>query len=223
MERPRERFLTTEIDMISNEDLLAILLKSGPKGESAKTIAMELLKLYESLHSSEELTIAKLTEIKGIGEVKAITILAALEFGKRMYEKRPRLQNQVFSSSQIVYEYYRSTLVHKKQEIELDYKKRIIKEKLLFIGTINHSTIHPREIFKEACLVSASTIICVHNHPSGNPIPSTLDFQVTEQLVKIGIFMGIPLIDHIIIGESTYYSFFENNDMKAFHDCKNIL
>lgn len=208
--------MTQDIETISNEDLLAILLSSGTRGESAKTLATEVLKLYHAMDSVEDVTITKLLTIHGIGKVKAMTILAALEFGKRMQNKRPEIMNQIFRSSDIVYEYYHDKLSKKKQEyfycLYLDTHKRIIKEKLLFIGTVNHSTIHPREIFKEAYLVSASTIICVHNHPGDSVTPSKLDIEVTNQLVTIGNLLGIPVIDHIIIGSCNYYSFFEHRD-----------
>ena len=105
----------------------------------------------------------------------------------------------------------------KKQEhfycIYLDHHKRIIKDKLLFIGTLNQTLVHPREVFKEACLLSASSIICVHNHPSGQVLPSREDYELTKRLVTIGHIMGIPINDHVIIGKSQYYSFFEHNDI----------
>ena len=91
--------------------------------------------------------------------------------------------------------------------------KKVKKEKLLFIGTTNYSLVHPREVFKEAYLVSASGIICIHNHPSGNTLPSKEDFDITDKLVKIGNIMGIKIIDHVIISKNNYYSFFENNDL----------
>lgn len=116
----------------------------------------------------------------------------------------------------MVYDYYSHKLGNKKQEyfycLYLDNRKKIIKEKLLFIGTINYSTVHPREIFKEAYLASASAIICVHNHPSGNTEPSKIDIQFTNQLIEAGNLLGIPLIDHVIVGFDRYYSFFEKDD-----------
>lgn len=216
-DRPRERFLKQELNSISNEDLVSILLQSGPRGENVKLVAMKVLSLIESLDDIEQLTIERLKEIKGIGTVKAMTLLAALEFGRRMGTKKPELYQEKFKTAAMIYDYYKDTLATKKQEyfygIYLDNQKRILKEKLLFIGTINYSTIHPREIFKEACLISASSIICIHNHPSGNVLPSEMDIIVTEQLVETGKILGIPVIDHIIISRKKYYSFFENHDI----------
>lgn len=216
-DRPRERFLKQELHLISNEDLVSILLQSGPKGENVKLVAMKVLSLIESLDDIEQLTIERLKKIKGIGPVKAMTLLAALEFGRRMNSKKTELYQEKFRTAAMIYDYYKDTLASKKQEyfygIYLDNQKRILKEKLLFIGTINYSTIHPREIFKEACLISASSIICIHNHPSGNVLPSKMDIMVTEQLVETGKIIGIPVIDHIIISNKKYYSFFENHDI----------
>ena len=116
-----------------------------------------------------------------------------------------------------MYKYYKEKLCDKKQEyfycVYLDNSKRIIQDKLLFIGTINYSLVHPREVFKEAYLLGASAIICVHNHPSGNPLPSKQDYDVTTNLVKVGDLLGIKILDHIIICKNNYYSFLENNDI----------
>lgn len=216
-ERPRERFLINDINNITNEDLLAILLQTGTKGESAKSLALEVLTLLESLDDLEQLSIDKLTKIKGIGKVKAITILASLELGRRYTKEKKVLYGQKFKHALMIFNYYQNILSDKKQEyfycIYLDNQKRMIKEKLLFIGTVNYSTVHPREIFKEACLISASAIICVHNHPSGNLVPSQMDLSMTSKLVETGKMIGIPIIDHIIIGTDGYYSFFENHDI----------
>ncbi len=115
-----------------------------------------------------------------------------------------------------IYEYMKNELIDKSQEyfyaLYLDSKKNLIDKKLLFIGTLNKSIVHPREIFKYAYLLSASSIICVHNHPSGDTIPSIDDINLTKNLVKIGKIQGINVVDHIIIGDN-YYSFFENGDI----------
>lgn len=216
-ERPRERFLYHDISEISNEELLAIILRCGTRGENVKSIASQMLSMVKSFADLESLTIEQLKQIKGVGEVKAVTFLAALELGKRMNKQTTDLQNQVFTNASLVYQYYQNTLVHKKQEyfycIYLDNRKRMIKEKLLFIGTITHSTIHPREIFKEACMISATAFICIHNHPSGNPKPSSSDITFTKTILELSNKMGIPLLDHIIVATEGYYSFFENGSL----------
>ena len=121
---------------------------------------------------------------------------------------------QKFEDAYQIASYYQGRLSGLKQEyflcIYLDVTKKLIHEKVLFIGTLNRSLVHPREIFKEAYQVSASSIVCIHNHPSGEVLPSKQDIVFTQQLVKVGHLLGIEVIDHIIIGEDKYYSFFEN-------------
>ena len=116
-----------------------------------------------------------------------------------------------------MYKFYKDKIGDKKQEyfycVYLDNQKRVIEDKLLFIGTINYSVVHPREIFKEAYTLGASAIICVHNHPGGNPLPSKQDLDVTNNLIEVGKVLGIKVVDHIIVCKEKYYSFLENNDI----------
>ena len=214
-ERPRERLINKGVEYLSNEDLLAILLKTGTKDYSVKTLASNILKQIENINNLKDINLESLIKIKGIGKAKACEILAAIELGKRLNQKIDNLnQIKVYSSSSI-YEYYQAKLGDKLQEyfycVYLDTKNHIIKDKLLFIGTINESLIHPREIFKEAYLLSASSIICVHNHPSGNINPSNNDIIMTKQLIEVGKILGIKVLDHIIIGKDNYFSFNDNN------------
>ena len=216
-DRPRERLINFGASSLSNEEILSIILKSGSKDKSAKTLANELLNKIGGIENIKEINYEFLTNIGGIGPAKACEILASIEFGKRINKKIKGLKNEKFNNSKLVYDYYVNEISDKKQEyfyaVYLDSNKKIIKDKLLFVGTLNNSLVHPREIFKEACLCSASSIICVHNHPSGNVIPSKEDLLLTDNLKKIGLLMGIPIVDHIIIGNNNYYSFFENGDI----------
>lgn len=211
-ERPRERFLKYGVENLSNSELISILLNNGTKNKSVKELSDSILNNINNISDLKDFTLNRLTEIKGIGKVKAITILSALELGKRVYYKKNEAKIKM-NSAEKVYNYMREELYGKKQEyfyaLYLDSKKNLIDKKLLFIGTINKSIVHPREIFKHAYLLSASSIICVHNHPSGDPLPSNEDVVLTNNLMKIGQLQGIQIIDHIIIGNN-YYSFFEN-------------
>ena len=123
-----------------------------------------------------------------------------------------------YNNSKIIYENNKHLFLDKKQEyfycLYLNEKKELIERKLLFMGTVNKSLVHPREIFKEAYLLSASSIICMHNHPSGNPNPSTDDIVLTSSLLEIGKIQKIPIVDHIIFGSNSYYSFYENNNLE---------
>ena len=159
----------------------------------------------------------KLTKIEGIGEVKAIELLASIELGKRIFVNKEN-DNIKLNNSKKIYEYFKDMFFDEKQEnfyaIYLDSKSKLISYKLLFKGTLNTSCVHPREIFKHAHLESAYSIIVIHKHPSGDTSPSKEDEETTISLMKIGKLMGIPVIDHIIIGKDNYFSFYEYMNKK---------
>lgn len=215
-DRPRERMIKNGVESLSNEELLSIVLRNGTKNMSVKEISNFILSDTKDITNLKNITLSHLKEIKGVGEVKAITLLASIELGRRVYKKND-IDLIYLNSSNKIYEFMKDELYNKKQEyfyaIYLDSKKKFISKKLLFKGTLNKSIVHPREIFKNAYLYSASTIICVHNHPSGDVTPSSEDLILTENLVKIGKIQGINVIDHIIIGDNNYYSFYENGDI----------
>lgn len=217
-DRPRERLINQGANILSDEELLAIILKTGNKDNSAKELASILIKEVDGIKNLKTINYERLRKIKGIGPAKACDIIASIELGKRISKTIDYLNNVKLNSTNIVYEYYKPLLCDKKQEhfycIYLDNSKKIIKDKLLFIGTINYSVVHPREVFKEAYILSASSILCVHNHPTGNVIPSKQDIELTNNLIKVGNLLGIKVIDHVIIGKDNYYSFLENGDMK---------
>lgn len=214
-ERPRERFLKFGAENLSNSELISILLNNGTKNISVKELSDSILHNIDDISELKYITLNKLKEIKGIGNVKAITLLSALELGKRVYYNK-NISKIRMNSADKIFNYMKNELYGKNQEyfyaLYLDSKKNLIDKKLLFIGTINKSIVHPREIFKHAYLLSASSIICVHNHPSGDPLPSNEDIVLTNNLKKIGEIQGIQIIDHIIIGNN-YYSFYENQDI----------
>ena len=211
-ERPRERLLKYGKESLSNEELLSIILKTGTKNYSAKELSNHILKNFKNIKEMKYITINKLTEINGIGEVKAIELLAALELGKRVYYIEQK-EKVLLNSSKKIYEYFKNIFIEEYQEcfyaLYLDTKSKLISYKLLFKGTINSSCVHPREVFKNAFLESAYSIIVIHNHPSGDPSPSKEDIKVTETLMQVGKIMAIPVVDHIIIGNNQYYSFYE--------------
>ncbi len=217
-ERPMERLLQYGVESISNEELLAILFRTGSKKQSAKELATTVLSRLKQVSDLKEMSYEELLKIEGIGKSKAMILLSAIELGKRIQRKVEIIQGKKFNQAGLIYEYYRHFLGDKKQEyvycLYLDSKKKIIKEKLLYIGTINYSMVHPRDIFKEAYLSCATAIICIHNHPTGDVTPSKEDYAMTYQLKQAGELLGIPLLDHIIIGRNRYYSFFENGDFE---------
>ncbi len=217
-ERPMERLLQHGVEIISNEELLAILLKTGSKKQSSKELATTILANLNQISDLKNITYEKLLTIPGIGKSKASILLSAVELGNRMHQNVICIQGQKLNCAELIYEYYKERLMDKKQEyvycLYLDSKKKVVKEKLLFIGTLNYSMIHPREIFKEAYLSGATAVVCIHNHPTGDATPSQEDYQITQNLKQVGELLGIPLIDHIIIGKNQYYSFFENDEFR---------
>lgn len=217
-EKPRERLVNKGKESLSNEELLSIIFKTGTKNISVKEVSCELLNLVKDIRSLKDVSINTLTSIKGIGKVKAIELLAVIELGKRIYAEVNDNDLINCTSPINIINYFNYLFKDKKQEefyvLYLDNKKKYISKKLLFVGSINYSIVHPREIFKEAYLCSASFIICLHNHPSGDSYPSKEDDNITRKIKEIGLIHGIPLIDHIIIGKNNYYSYFENEKIK---------
>lgn len=216
LDRPRERFIKYGVNNLSNEELLSIVLKNGVKDYSVKDLSNNILKNIKDITNLKDLTINELTKIKGIGKVKAITLLASIELGKRVYQDKEDINIKLNSSNKI-YNYIKDKLKYKKQEyfycLYLDNKKYLIEEKLLFIGTLDKANVHPREIYKYAYLNSSKSIVLVHNHPSGDCLPSNEDIILTKRIIEIGKIMGIEVIDHIIFGNNNYYSFYDNNDL----------
>ena len=214
-DKPRERLYELGSENLSNEELLAIILKTGSKKMNVKELSLKLLEVIGDINNFRDIGINYLMQIDGIGKVKAIEIKAALELGRRVFSCGEKLSKINLNSAKLVYNYFFEILCTKNQEffysVYVDTKGNYIGKKCLFIGTINSSIVHPREIFKEAYLLSANGIICVHNHPSGDCSPSKEDILITRKIKEISLIHGINLIDHIIIGNGNYYSFYENN------------
>lgn len=215
LERPRERLLEVGAANLSNKELLAIILKNGTKNKNVNDLALDVLNKY-TLDELEKINIEELIKIDGIGLVKAMEVISSIELGRRIFLKKP-IKLVKFNDPNLIYINTKYLFFNKKQEyfycFYLNNHHELLERKLLFMGTINGSITHPREIFKEAYKLSASSIICMHNHPSGDVHPSKADLDFTNNLVKIGKLQGIPIIDHIIVSDDCYYSFYENNDL----------
>ena len=211
-ERPRERCIKYGVSNLSNEELLSIILKSGTRNGSVKVLSERILSNLKDISELKDYTINKLTNINGIGKVKAIELLCALELGKRVYYRKEK-ESIKLNSSDKIYNYFKDIFIDEKQEyfyaIYLDSKSKLIDYKLLFKGTINSSCVHPREVFKYAYLESAYSIVVIHNHPSGDPTPSNEDIKLTDVLFQIGKLNAIPVVDHIVFGDNKYFSFYE--------------
>ena len=216
LDRPRERFIKYGVINLSNEELLSIVLKTGYKGYSVKDISNNILKEIKDITDLKDLSLNKLISINGIGEVKAITLLSAIELGRRVYSNKNNIIIKLNNSKEI-YDYIKDKLIYKKQEyfycLYLDSNNKLIEDKLLFIGTLNKANVHPREIFKYAYINDSTKIILIHNHPSNNVIPSKEDIILTKNIIDISKIHNIKVLDHIIIGINNYYSFYDNNDI----------
>lgn len=216
-EKPRERLIKYGVENLSNDELIAIILKTGSKKNSVKELANNILCTYKSIKNLKDLRINNLIKINGIGRVKAIELLASLELGRRVYEEVDYNDLVSLTNPKIIINYFNKIFTDVKQEyfyvVYLDSKNKFIDKKLIYKGILNKSLVHPRDIFKEAYLLSACNFICIHNHPSGDATPSIEDVEVTRKLKEIGILHGINLLDHIIVGNNNYYSFYEDGNL----------
>lgn len=214
--RPRERMIEMGPKVLADHELLAIILRTGTRIKNVVNLACDVLNEVETLYDFRHTTIQELMEIPGIGKVKATEILAAIEFGGRI-ARAPQLKEGTVISSSWVGEYLVRELSGLTQEnvvaLYLNTKNDIIKNETVFVGSLNTSVAHPREIFKGAVRYSAARVIIAHNHPSGNTDPSEADLSFTRRLVDAGEMMGIEVIDHIIVGEQCYFSLREHGMM----------
>lgn len=215
--QPRERMLKFGVENLSDVDLLSIILRTGTKDANVKEVSSSILASVGSITNMADVGIRELSKIKGVGNIKAITILAAIELGKRVVNKEIEI-NMLLNNSNIIHETFKSLFLNSQQEkvlaIYLDTKKRLISYKFIFIGTLDRSIIHPREIFNEALKVHASSLILMHNHPSNDLNPSKEDIAITNQIKECGDIIGIPLLDHLITNGKEYYSFYDKFSQK---------
>jgi len=209
-DQPREKLERLGASSLSDGELLAICLRTGTGSVSALELAREILRRWGSLEKIEEASISELCGVKGVGKTKATQIKAALELGKRC-EKIWIKPGVTIRESRDVVEHYRARMRSLKQEtfilLILNTRNQVTKDVEISRGSLNSSTVHPREVFREAIRDSASRVMFLHNHPSGDPQPSRADIAITNQLRDTGRVVGIEVIDHIIIGRESYFSF----------------
>ncbi|MCD6591314.1 MAG: DNA repair protein RadC [Candidatus Aenigmarchaeota archaeon] len=201
-ERPREKLMSTNEKLLTDAELIAIILGSGTKGENAIKLADKLLRSKDLL----SLDFRALREIKGIGNAKACKLLASIELGRRLFSCK---KERIIKSPEDAYEYAKEIEKCKKEyliALYLDTRNAVIKKDVISIGTLNTNAVHPREVFYPAISEFASGVILIHNHPSGGHEPSEDDIKMTKRMAKAGKLMGIEIIDHIIIGNGKYTS-----------------
>lgn len=191
--QPRERCKKYGAENLTHQELLAIILRTGSKNQNVLELSNQVLTNFDSLFELKMASIEELVKIEGIGEVKAVELQAVIEFGKRLIEEMKDYQQE-------------HLLV-----LYLNTKNEVLKKQTVFIGSLNQSVAHPREIFRIAVKCAAARVIVVHNHPSGNPNPSKQDIAFTHRLVECGKLIGIDVLDHLIIGENSYISMKETD------------
>lgn len=208
-ERPREKLKSLGVRALNDAELLGILLRSGTQGKSSVDLAKELLMLCGSLNNLSSMESSELLSIKGIKQAKASEILALCEISRRMAQQASLEVDVIDQPSRLV-NWLKKELGSSQQEqflvVFLNTKNHIIGHKVLYMGGLDRSIVHPREVYKEALKVSAARIIVVHNHPSGDVSPSENDHLVTKVLEEAGDTMGIPLLDHLIVSHYGYTS-----------------
>jgi len=215
-ERPRERMLKYGAETLSNAELLAILLRTGTFSESAVRLAERMLSECGGLRKLVDMSKDQLTQIRGIGDAKALQIQAGIELGRRV--SRSKLEETVTirspkDAADLVSERLRYLQKEHFVCLFLNTKNCVVGQETLSMGSLNASIVHPREVFRAAIQRSSAAIICVHNHPSGDPTPSPDDIDLTERLTEAGSIIGIEVLDHIIIGDQKFISLKEHGYM----------
>lgn len=210
VERPREKLISKGTQNLKDEELLAILIRTGREGKSAIQTAKQIL----NKHSKKRLLsldYEDLVKIKGIGPAKACTILAASELVKRALEMGEETLPAIHSVKDVIAQcsYLRDKTREHLAALYLNARNEMVHKKHLFVGTLNANLVHPREIFEHALIGNAASVILVHNHPSGDAEPSQADLDITKRLIEAGKIMGIDVLDHIIITKNKVFSFKE--------------
>lgn len=215
-ERPRERMLQYGASAVSNAELLAILLRTGTKQESAIHLAQRILQQVGSMRRLVDMSAEELMAIKGIGSAKAVQIKAGIELGLRLARTRmdePVVIRSPRDAADVLMEQLRYLQKEHFVCLFLNTKNHIIAQETLSIGSLNASIVHPREVFRAAIKRSSASILCAHNHPSGDPAPSPEDISLTSRLKEAGEIVGIEVLDHLIIGDGEFVSLKEQGLM----------
>ena len=214
-ERPREKMQKMGAASLSDAELLGLVIRSGDSGsgQSAIDLGRELIKHFSgNLRELASADLSELCAIKGVGLAKASSVKAAFTLASRLKERKLERLDR-FTSPQQVFDYFNHEFRDSRKEyflaLLLDGKNRIIRRVQISEGSLNQSIVHPREVFSPAVKESAAAVILVHNHPTGDPAPSSEDITITRRLKEAGEIMGIKVLDHIIIGDGEYLSFVE--------------
>ena len=211
-DRPREKLLAHGAHALGENELVALVLGHGCRERDALAVANELLAARGGVHGLAKTTVDELRRAAGIGRVKAVQLLAAIELGRRTLTRAPGHRPQLLSPHQtaaFLMPSFSGRAVEQFGLVLLDTKYRVLRTALVALGTLNATIVEPRDVFREAVRGAASAVVVFHNHPSGDPHPSPDDVELTARLQASGILLGIDLIDHVILGDARYFSFKE--------------
>jgi len=212
-DRPREKLLTRGAGVLSDAELLAIILRTGVRGASAVDHGRAIMEEFRDFRQLAAAGVAELCKVKGLGPAKAAQILAALEIARR-YGEHEFKPGESLRGSGDVYAHFRERLADERREhfyaVLLDNKHRKIKDVAVSQGSLTASIVHPRDVFAPVVRESAAAVIFVHNHPSGDPTPSKEDIEITRRLREVGELMGVRVLDHIVVGKGRYVSFVDD-------------
>jgi DNA repair protein RadC len=216
-DRPREKLERLGAAALGDNELLALVLGSGSRACDALSLANRLLDTAGGLHGITRVGEGALRAVGGVGSARAAQVLAAVELGRRTLvrgaDERPRLNSPRQLAAHLL-PLYGAHAVEQFGIVMLDTKHRVIRTKIVSIGSLDTTVVHPREVFREAASASAAAIVLFHNHPSGDPTPSTDDLVLTTRMVNAGDIMGIEVIDHLILADQRYYSLVESGRMQ---------
>ena len=216
-ERPRERMIKEGAAALSDADLLGVLLRTGTAEETAVQLGERILLAAGSLAELPRFGLDEVLAIKGMGPAKAVTLLAAIELANRL-SSRSRYESLTISSpadaAGLVIEEMRHYLREHFRVLLLDTKNKVLGMEEISIGSLNTSLVHPREVFRPAIRKACASVILIHNHPSGDPTPSSEDIAVTRRLYEAGRLLGIEVLDHVVIGDGKFVSFREKGLLK---------
>jgi DNA repair protein RadC len=212
-DRPREKLLAHGAAVLSDAELLAIVLRNGGKGASAVDHGRAIIEHFGDFRQLAGAGVGDLCNLKGLGPAKAALILAVVEIAKR-YGEREFKPGEPLRGSGDVYAHFRERLASERREyfyaVLLDNKNRKIKDVPVSQGSLTASIVHPRDVFAPVVREAAAAVIFVHNHPSGDPTPSREDIEITRRLREVGDLMGVRVLDHIVVGKGRYVSFVDD-------------
>jgi DNA repair protein RadC len=215
---PRERLLEQGAEALSDAELLALLLRTGAAGRDALALATDLLRCEGGLHRLAVAAPRELSRHGGVGPAKSASLVAALEIGRRLATRRLRAGDRVQSPGD-VYGHFHARLRHAASErflaLLLDGRHRLVREVAISQGTLTASLVHPREVFRPALRESAAAVVLVHNHPSGDPTPSSEDRELTRRLAAAGDLLGVPVLDHVVVAERGFVSLREDGVLRV--------